>query len=143
MDFLYLFLSSYNGYFFFYNIYVKLNFASQRKSPICELQFDWFSFVDFLKLSQLSSSYISQRALQKEKEKREDAELAKKNLLHECRVLRGRLEDCNVNVFLEEEDSLTVNPSALPDALDLLATSDNRIGLLLAEVCLFDCHDMD
>ncbi|CAA6670487.1 unnamed protein product [Spirodela intermedia] len=77
-----------------------------------------------------------ERALQKEKEKWEDAKLAKKNLLHECGVLRGRLEDCNVNVFLEEEDDLTVNPSALPDSLDLLATSDNRIGLLLAEAQL-------
>ena len=46
--------------------------------------------------------------------------------------------ECSVNFLAEEEDRFTVSPSSLSDALDLLETSDNRIGLLLAEVtCYF------
>ncbi|MQL81740.1 hypothetical protein Taro_014204, partial [Colocasia esculenta] len=76
---------------------------------------------------------LNERVLQKEKQRWEDAKVAKKKILHECGILRHRLEDCSVNLFAEEEDKFTVNSSSLPDALDLLTTSDNRIGLLLAE----------
>jgi hypothetical protein len=54
-------------------------------------------------------------------------------LLHECTILQKRLQECSVNFLVEEEDKLNVDTSP-SDALDLLATSDNRIGLLLAEV---------
>ncbi|KAK8618962.1 hypothetical protein V6N13_132936 [Hibiscus sabdariffa] len=40
--------------------------------------------------------------------------------------------DC-VDFLSEEEDKLNVDTSSPSDALDLLTTSDNRIGLLLAE----------
>lgn len=55
-------------------------------------------------------------------------------LLRECQILRNRLQECSVNFLAEEEDKFTVDSSSLSDALDLLTTSDNRIGLLLAEV---------
>uniref|UniRef100_A0A1D1YY63 Coiled-coil domain-containing protein 88B n=2 Tax=Anthurium amnicola TaxID=1678845 RepID=A0A1D1YY63_9ARAE len=82
-----------------------------------------------------------ERALQKERQRWEDAKLAKKKLLHECGILRHRLEDCSVNLFAEEDDKFTGNPSSLADALDLLTTSDNRIGLLLAEAQLLARDD--
>ena len=38
-----------------------------------------------------------------------------------------------MDVLVEEEDKLVLDTSS-SDAIDLLTTSDNRIGLLLAEV---------
>lgn len=59
---------------------------------------------------------------------------ANEKLLHECEILRNRLQECSVNFLVEEEDKLIVDTSSPSDAIDLLTTSDNRIGLLLAEV---------
>lgn len=58
---------------------------------------------------------------------------ANTKLLRECAILQNRLQECSVNFLVEEEDKLNIDTSP-SDALDLLATSDNRIGLLLAEV---------
>ncbi|XP_008788832.2 PX domain-containing protein EREL1-like isoform X3 [Phoenix dactylifera] len=77
-----------------------------------------------------------ERVARKEKQRWAHAKSARKKLLDECRVLRNRLQDCSVNFLSESEDRFTINPSSLSDALDLLATSDNRIGLLLAEAQL-------
>ncbi|XP_021298133.1 PX domain-containing protein EREX isoform X2 [Herrania umbratica] len=77
-----------------------------------------------------------ERVLQKEKQRMEHANAANTKLLHECNLLRDRLEECSVNFLSEEEDKLIVDTSSPSDALDLLTTSDNRIGLLLAEAQL-------
>uniref|UniRef100_A0A7N2LII4 Response regulatory domain-containing protein n=1 Tax=Quercus lobata TaxID=97700 RepID=A0A7N2LII4_QUELO len=61
------------------------------------------------------------------------ASTANAKLLHECGILRDRLQECSVNFLVEEEDKLIVDTSSPSDAIDLLTTSDNRIGLLLAE----------
>jgi hypothetical protein len=105
---------------------------------------DWFAFIllivtilDHLQNSSFScwcSLCIFQRILQKEKQKMEQANTANAKLLHECGILRDRLQECSVNFLVEEEDKLTVDTSSPSDAIDLLTTSDNRIGLLLAEV---------
>lgn len=63
----------------------------------------------------------------------ENSHNANTKLLHECAILQKRLSECSVNFLVEEEDKLNIDTSP-SDALDLLATSDNRIGLLLAEV---------
>lgn len=57
---------------------------------------------------------------------------ANRKLLHECEILRSRLEECSVNFLVEQEHKLKMESP--PDAVDILATSENRIGLLLAEV---------
>lgn len=57
---------------------------------------------------------------------------ANRKLLHECEILRTRLEECSANFLVEQEHKLKMESP--PDALDILATSENRIGLLLAEV---------
>ncbi|XP_022721201.1 PX domain-containing protein EREX-like isoform X2 [Durio zibethinus] len=77
-----------------------------------------------------------ERVLQKEKQKMEHANAANTKLLHECNLLRDRLQECSVNFLSEEEDKLIVDTSSPSDALDLLTTSDNRISLLLAEAQL-------
>ncbi|OVA13728.1 Phox homologous domain [Macleaya cordata] len=82
-----------------------------------------------------------ERVLQKEKQRTEHAKNARAKLLHECGVLRDRLQECSVNLFAEDEDKLTVDSSSLSDALDLLTTSDNRIGFLLAEAQLLAQDD--
>ncbi|XP_058110695.1 PX domain-containing protein EREL1-like isoform X3 [Magnolia sinica] len=82
-----------------------------------------------------------ERILQKEKQRREHAKTARVKLLHECGILRHRLQECSVNFLAEEEDKFTVDSSSLSDALDLLTTSDNRIGLLLAEAQLLAQDD--
>jgi len=76
---------------------------------------------------------LIQRILQKEKQRMENSHNANTKLLHECAILQKRLRECSVNFLVEEEDKLNIDTSP-SDALDLLATSDNRIGLLLAEV---------
>ncbi|XP_010913328.1 PX domain-containing protein EREL1 isoform X3 [Elaeis guineensis] len=77
-----------------------------------------------------------ERVVHKEKQRWIHAESARKKLLNECRVLHDRLQECRVNFLSESEDKFSINPSSLSDALDLLATSDDRIGLLLAEAQL-------
>ncbi|KAL5825221.1 hypothetical protein ACOSQ3_021284 [Xanthoceras sorbifolium] len=77
-----------------------------------------------------------ERSLQKEKQRMEHANNANSKLLHECEILRNRLQECSVNFLSEEEDKLILDTSSPSDAIDLLTTSDNRIGLLLAEAQL-------
>ncbi|KAJ6700705.1 PX DOMAIN-CONTAINING PROTEIN EREX [Salix koriyanagi] len=77
-----------------------------------------------------------ERAVHKEKQITENAIAANAKLLHECGILHNRLEECSVNFLIEEEDKLIVDTSSPSDAIDLLTTSDNRIGLLLAEAQL-------
>ncbi|XP_011007709.1 PREDICTED: uncharacterized protein LOC105113290 isoform X1 [Populus euphratica] len=77
-----------------------------------------------------------ERAVHKEKQITENVIAANAKLLHECEILHNRLEECSVNFLIEEEDKLIVDTSSPSDAIDLLATSDNRIGLLLAEAQL-------
>ncbi|KAG8481975.1 hypothetical protein CXB51_026907 [Gossypium anomalum] len=79
---------------------------------------------------------VSVRVMQKEKKRMEHANAANTKLLHECNLLWDRLQECSVNFLSEEEDKLNVDTSSPSDALDLLTTSDNRIGLLLAEAQL-------
>ncbi|XP_010273566.1 PREDICTED: uncharacterized protein LOC104609060 isoform X2 [Nelumbo nucifera] len=82
-----------------------------------------------------------ENVLQKERERKEHSKTANMKLLHECGILRSRLQECSVNFLAEEEDKFTVDASSLSDALDLLSTSDNRIGLLLAEAQLLAQDD--
>ncbi|XP_016649498.1 PREDICTED: uncharacterized protein LOC103328102 isoform X2 [Prunus mume] len=77
-----------------------------------------------------------ERILQKERRRIEGANTANAKLLHECEILRNRLQECSVNFLVEEEDKLILDTSSPSDAIDLLTTSDNRIGLLLAEAQL-------
>ncbi|PSS17832.1 Intracellular protein transport protein [Actinidia chinensis var. chinensis] len=77
-----------------------------------------------------------ERVLHKERERWEHSNAANAKLLHECEILRNRLEECSVNFLTEEEDKLIVDTSSTSDTIDLLTMSDNRIGLLLAEAQL-------
>ncbi|XP_043724980.1 PX domain-containing protein EREL1-like isoform X2 [Telopea speciosissima] len=82
-----------------------------------------------------------EKVLGREKQRKENAQTASAKLLNECGILRNRLQECSVNFLVEEEDKFTVDSSSLSDALDLLATSDNRIGLLVAEAQLLAQDD--
>ncbi|XP_065865528.1 PX domain-containing protein EREX [Euphorbia lathyris] len=77
-----------------------------------------------------------ERTLQKEKHRIQAVTTANTKLLHECEILRNRLQECSVNFLVEEEDKLIMDTSSPSDAVDILTTSDNRIGLLLAEAQL-------
>ncbi|KAG7631413.1 Phox homologous domain [Arabidopsis suecica] len=77
-----------------------------------------------------------ERIVQREKDREETAKNADKKLLHECDVLQNRLQECNVKFDIEEEGKLIMDSSSLSEAIELLATSDNRIGLLIAETQL-------
>ncbi|XP_047960127.1 PX domain-containing protein EREX-like [Salvia hispanica] len=72
--------------------------------------------------------------LQKERTKRDCIDAANRKLLHECNILRSQLEECGVNFLVEQENKLKMESPG--DAMELLATSENRIGLLLAEARL-------
>ena len=75
-----------------------------------------------------------QRIINREKQRSARVKSSREKMLHECRLLRERLQECSAKFLAEEQDNLPVDPSSLPDALDLLATSDNRIRLLVAQV---------
>ncbi|CAH8354928.1 unnamed protein product [Eruca vesicaria subsp. sativa] len=77
-----------------------------------------------------------ERIVQREKDKEETAQTANKKLMHEYDVLQKRLQECNVKFHIEDEGKLIVESSSLSEGIDLLATSDNRIGLLIAETQL-------
>lgn len=73
----------------------------------------------------------------------EQADIAKQKLLHDCEVLHHRLQDSTVDFFIEQENKLILETaSTADDAIDLLATSDNHINLLLAEVLAFVSIEM-
>ncbi|XP_062089888.1 PX domain-containing protein EREX [Humulus lupulus] len=91
---------------------------------------------------QMKEKLKLERVLEKEKKKAELANAANEKLLHECEILRTRLEECSVSFLVEEEDKLVLDTSLPSDTMDLLTTSDNRIGLLLAEAQLL-AQDME
>ncbi|KAL9267960.1 PX domain-containing protein [Drosera capensis] len=76
------------------------------------------------------------KILEREKQRLELISTTNAKLLYECDILRDRLQECSVSFNVEEEDRLVMDTSSLSDAVDLLTTSDNRIGLLLAEAQL-------
>ncbi|PHU02377.1 hypothetical protein BC332_27628 [Capsicum chinense] len=71
--------------------------------------------------------------LQEERQRREHADAANIKLLHEYEILRNRLEECSVSFLIEEENKLVLEAANPSDAIDILSTSDDRIGVLLAE----------
>ncbi|KAJ8452823.1 hypothetical protein Cgig2_014586 [Carnegiea gigantea] len=77
-----------------------------------------------------------EKVLQHEKQMKEHASSFNEKLLHECAILQKRLQDCSVNFSIEEGDKLLLDSPSPADAIDLLNTSNNRIGLLLAEAQL-------
>ncbi|XP_042470256.1 PX domain-containing protein EREL1-like isoform X4 [Zingiber officinale] len=74
--------------------------------------------------------------LLKEKQRLSNAKSENDTLLHECQGFRDRFKECNVSFLTDEEDKFATTSSSLSDVFDLLATSDNRINLLLAEAHL-------
>ncbi|XP_059460610.1 PX domain-containing protein EREL1 isoform X2 [Corylus avellana] len=78
----------------------------------------------------------AEKLIQHERQMREHEKTARKNLLNECNILRNRLQECHINLTTGDEHDLVVDSSSFTDALDLLTTSDDRIGLLLAEAQL-------
>ncbi|KAL1191343.1 PX domain-containing protein EREX [Cardamine amara subsp. amara] len=77
-----------------------------------------------------------ERIVQREKNREETAKTADKKLLHECDVLQKRLRECSVKFHTEEESKIIMDSSSPSEAIELLTTSDNRIGLLIAETQL-------
>lgn len=73
----------------------------------------------------------------------EQADIANQKLFHDCEILHYRLQDSSVDFFIEEENKLVLETaSTADDAIDLLATSDDHISLLLAEVLAFVSIEM-
>ncbi|RXH92092.1 hypothetical protein DVH24_021115 [Malus domestica] len=77
----------------------------------------------------LTEKSEAEKLRQQEKQTSKLAETARKKWLHECKVLHKQLQECNINFPVDDS-------SILPEASDLLATSDNRISLLLSEAQL-------
>jgi len=75
-----------------------------------------------------------QKLLLHEREKREQAEAARRKLLEKCRFLFNQLQECNVGLPYECEDRTVINSSSLSDAFNQLTTSDDQVDILLSEV---------
>ncbi|XP_062163862.1 PX domain-containing protein EREL1 isoform X2 [Alnus glutinosa] len=78
----------------------------------------------------------AEKLIQHERQMREHEKTARKKLLDECNILRNRLQEYHINLTTGDEHDLVVDSSSLANALDLLTTSDDHIGLLLAEAQL-------
>ncbi|XP_019170279.1 PREDICTED: uncharacterized protein LOC109165797 isoform X2 [Ipomoea nil] len=72
--------------------------------------------------------------LHEERQSREQTDAVNAKLLQQCMILRTRLEECSVNFQIDSENKLIMDTPTPSDPIDTLVTSDNRIGLLLAEV---------
>ncbi|XP_006657182.1 PX domain-containing protein EREL2 [Oryza brachyantha] len=82
-----------------------------------------------------------ERIVNREKQRSTRARLSREKILHECRLLRERLQECTAKFLADEQVNIAIDPSSLPDALDLVTTSDNRIRLLVAEAQLLPRDD--
>uniref|UniRef100_A0A0E0E486 PX domain-containing protein n=1 Tax=Oryza meridionalis TaxID=40149 RepID=A0A0E0E486_9ORYZ len=89
----------------------------------------------------LGNRYSWKRIVNREKQRSARARLSRAKILHECRLLRERLQECTAKFVADEQDTMTIDLSSLPDALDLVTTSDNRIRLLVAEAQLLSRDD--
>ncbi|KAF2303810.1 hypothetical protein GH714_023536 [Hevea brasiliensis] len=84
------------------------------------------------KLSQLlKEKYEVEKLLQEEREMSMHENNARKKLLHYCWTLCNQLKECNL--YLSNKEDKFIVDSSQADALDLLSTSDDQIGHLLAE----------
>ncbi|XP_057958114.1 PX domain-containing protein EREL1 isoform X3 [Malania oleifera] len=83
----------------------------------------------------------AEKLLREETERREHAKSARRKLLHECRIFQNQLDECNINILAEEGDKFFKDSSPPSEVFDLLTTSDNRIGYLLAEAQLIAAED--
>ncbi|CAI0444258.1 unnamed protein product [Linum tenue] len=77
-----------------------------------------------------------EKHLEREREIGEDEKDLQKRLLHDCRTVWSRLQECNLNLSTEDDDNNFVPNSSSEDMFDLLKTFDDRISLLLAEAQL-------
>ncbi|KAK7410258.1 hypothetical protein VNO78_00893 [Psophocarpus tetragonolobus] len=76
----------------------------------------------------------TEKLLLHEREKREQAEAARRKLLEKCRVLFNQLQECYVSLPYEYEDRTIMNRSSFTDAFNQLTTSDDQMDILLEEV---------
>ncbi|CAL1375024.1 unnamed protein product [Linum trigynum] len=88
-----------------------------------------------------------EKHLEHERESRQHEKDRQKRLLHDCRTVWSRLQECNLNLSSEDDGNNFVLNSSSEDAFDLLETFDDRISLLLAEAQLIaddggaDCNE--
>ncbi|KAG8656852.1 hypothetical protein MANES_03G013500v8 [Manihot esculenta] len=73
-----------------------------------------------------------EKLLQVEREMSMHEKNAQNMLLRYCWTLCNKIKECNLYLPSEEDDNFFME-SSVADALDLLSTSDDQIGLLLAE----------
>ena len=78
--------------------------------------------------------HLFQRIINREKQRSTRVRSSREKILRECRSLCDRLQECSAKFLAEEKYNLAVDPSSLPEALDLLAASDDRIQFLIAQV---------
>ncbi|CAH9086846.1 unnamed protein product [Cuscuta europaea] len=78
-----------------------------------------------------------ERQYAQERQSGEQSKTTWKKLLHDCEILQQHFEGCKINLA-ENVNDLIKNVQSLPDAKELLSTSDDQINLLLAEVQLLD-----
>ncbi|XP_020549873.1 PX domain-containing protein EREL1-like [Sesamum indicum] len=72
--------------------------------------------------------------LQEEREKNEQTRSSWRKLLYKCKILYDQLQECNINNLMRTKgEDLLKNIPSLLDTFDVTGTSDDQIGLLIAE----------
>ncbi|CAA2942174.1 PX domain-containing EREL1-like isoform X3 [Olea europaea subsp. europaea] len=82
----------------------------------------------------LSEKSEAEQLLQRERERTKQARTSWRKLLHKCKILHDKLQESQVNVLHRTENNLVVDNPLGSNALDVIAASDNHIGLLIEEV---------
>ncbi|KAE8735212.1 Adenine phosphoribosyltransferase 5 isoform 1 [Hibiscus syriacus] len=86
-------------------------------------------------LSEKSEAEVTVCTTRTGKKNNEACKKWKIKLFNKCQLLHDRLLECSVNLSTDDEN--LIKDSSSVEALDLLATSDDKISLLLAEVPCF------
>ncbi|KAK6162067.1 hypothetical protein DH2020_001908 [Rehmannia glutinosa] len=77
----------------------------------------------------------AEELLQEERERNEQTRTSWRKFLDKYKILHDQLQECHINNLKHtKEDDLLKSASSFSDPLDIISTSDNQIGLLVAEV---------
>ncbi|KAK6119546.1 hypothetical protein DH2020_046713 [Rehmannia glutinosa] len=77
----------------------------------------------------------AEELLQEERERNEQTRTSWRKFLDKYKILHDQLQECHINNLKHtKEDDLLKSVSSFSDPLDIIGTSDNQIGLLVAEV---------
>ncbi|XP_075522394.1 PX domain-containing protein EREL1-like [Primulina tabacum] len=83
----------------------------------------------------LTEKLKAEELLREERESYEQVRIYWRKLLYKCQILYSQLQECKIHYLTDEKgDDVHIDISSMVNPSDIIATSDNQIGLLITEV---------